>query len=401
MIIELLENHDKDSDPEDLVARASFLTNICHGSKVLSSFQLAMGYSPSILGIPRIQVPEELEELFKAHISLTANRAIQKLMKHRKSRLLNQSILTTGTRVYMYHKSSRHDEPVKWEEATVEKAEDHLVRCKRYSTGRVSLVAYEDIRLKPDDDLAKKLLYTSLQDEVTDERLHNPTDAEETNDNDTEDPTDDDNNTLPTLSDTDTSDEEYQVYTPQPPIHISPKTGVMHSNSRNNKMSYRTGMTGFIGGLNDYNNTGSRSDGLEYSEMELATNFSNGLKTDNKDIQKKSVRFEDLSNSANINVNADINPRERKKRKTDNWKSSILSSNKRYSSNIDIGENHHGRRKDVGNPEEIVLNPSGSHLMSSRQYELDTIYQDIRNTQVTRSKLQYAPDWLLDEALRK
>lgn len=39
--------------------------------------------------------------------------------------------------------------------------------------------------------------------------------------------------------------------------------------------------------------------------------------------------------------------------------------------------------------------------MSSRQYELETIYEDIKHTQVTRDKLQYAPSWLLDEALRK
>lgn len=38
--------------------------------------------------------------------------------------------------------------------------------------------------------------------------------------------------------------------------------------------------------------------------------------------------------------------------------------------------------------------------MSTRHYEIDTIYENIKNTQVTRSKLQYAPDWLLDEALR-
>lgn len=39
--------------------------------------------------------------------------------------------------------------------------------------------------------------------------------------------------------------------------------------------------------------------------------------------------------------------------------------------------------------------------MTSKHYILDTIYADIKNTQVTRSELQYAPNWILDDALVK
>lgn len=402
MIIERLENHYKEAKPEDLVARASFLTNTCHGSKVLSSFQLAMGYSPSILGIPRVQVPEKP---FQAHISLTAYRALQRMMKNRESKLLDQTILTPGTRVYMFHKSSRHDEPVKWEEATVEKAEEHLVRCKRDCTGRVSLVAYEDIRLKPDDDLAKELLYTSLQDEVTDERRHAPMTTEDNNDSTAL--MDENANELPALSETDTSDEEDNRNDREIPIHISAGTNTNQPCRKINKRSYRTGMSSFIGTPNIHDNTGLGS-GVnnsnaheEHSEInELASYFSNRLKTDDKPFLQKTVRFHESVNPNGIDMNPDVNPRKQKKRRTDNWHSSILSSDKKYPENIDIAETHNGRRKDVGKPDELVLSPSGSHLLSSRQYEIDTIYENIRNSQVTRSKLQYAPDWLLDEALR-
>lgn len=43
-----------------MVARASILTNLLHGSAVLNSFQLACGYTLSILGIPTASIPQEL-----------------------------------------------------------------------------------------------------------------------------------------------------------------------------------------------------------------------------------------------------------------------------------------------------------------------------------------------------
>lgn len=116
MILERIERHDHVSDPGDIVARASFLTNICHGSKILNSFQMAMGYTPSILGIPRQHVPQELMD---AHVHLTATRAIHKLIRKRRSNTVRRELLKPGTAVYMFHKSSKHTEPVKWEEATV------------------------------------------------------------------------------------------------------------------------------------------------------------------------------------------------------------------------------------------------------------------------------------------
>lgn len=45
------------SDAESTIARSCFLSNLFSGSKMMSSFQLARGYSPSILGIPASIVP--------------------------------------------------------------------------------------------------------------------------------------------------------------------------------------------------------------------------------------------------------------------------------------------------------------------------------------------------------
>lgn len=41
-ILEHLERHEKEADPDNLIAKPSFLTNISHSSKTISSFQMAM-----------------------------------------------------------------------------------------------------------------------------------------------------------------------------------------------------------------------------------------------------------------------------------------------------------------------------------------------------------------------
>lgn len=60
-----------------------------------------------------------LQELLTAHILLTANRALHRLLKQKRSNIVSHNLLTPYTEVYMSHKSYRHenhDEPVQWEE---------------------------------------------------------------------------------------------------------------------------------------------------------------------------------------------------------------------------------------------------------------------------------------------
>lgn len=57
------------ASPVILVATESLVTSLVHGSSFLNAFQLAQGYSPSILGIPSDSVPEEL---IQAHIYMNA-----------------------------------------------------------------------------------------------------------------------------------------------------------------------------------------------------------------------------------------------------------------------------------------------------------------------------------------
>lgn len=59
-----------------------------------------------------------LQKLLAAHIRLTANRALNLLLKQKRSKIVSHYLLTPGNEVYMSRKSSRddhHDEPVQWE----------------------------------------------------------------------------------------------------------------------------------------------------------------------------------------------------------------------------------------------------------------------------------------------
>lgn len=74
-ILTRLEKERTTASPHTLVCRAYFLTNLFHGNKTLSAFQLTRDYSPSILGVPGSVVPQDLPH---AHVHGTAARALQK-----------------------------------------------------------------------------------------------------------------------------------------------------------------------------------------------------------------------------------------------------------------------------------------------------------------------------------
>lgn len=84
------------ASPRFLVSTASFLTNTFHGKSVLDSFQLAIGYAFSFLGLPSPEIPNDLME---AHRHFCATRAIQKLRKSHDRHLVPCSSLPSGTSV--------------------------------------------------------------------------------------------------------------------------------------------------------------------------------------------------------------------------------------------------------------------------------------------------------------
>lgn len=109
-VLDRLQLEQTIASPATLVARASFFTNIFHGSAVLSSFQLARGYQPSILGIPSSLATSELLDV---HTKLTASRALQKVLRSRVPTTHARNALPPGTQVWVFYNTSKQNDPTR------------------------------------------------------------------------------------------------------------------------------------------------------------------------------------------------------------------------------------------------------------------------------------------------
>lgn len=139
--------------PTEILSRASFLANIILGSKLLSSFEMARGYSPAILGLPKSKVSEEMQA---AQQEQQSRWALAKLRSGRNPTCLEPTDLPRGTPVYFF---KRGDKKRSWRKAFVRSAEEHsvLLSCDPTHTGKPSRAAYEDIRLIPRNTLLQDL----------------------------------------------------------------------------------------------------------------------------------------------------------------------------------------------------------------------------------------------------
>ncbi len=151
------------SKTESIIARSCFLSNLFSGSKLLSSFQLARGYSPSILGIPTSTIPQDLLEAYK---SQTATRALHKLLHTRAPNTVPTNMLPVNRLIWVYHKSTKHNEPNQWEKARVISCHPHFLIAKGITAthGPPMKVAYEDIRLVPQGQLTEYLATYTLEE---------------------------------------------------------------------------------------------------------------------------------------------------------------------------------------------------------------------------------------------
>lgn len=87
-----------------IISRATFLSNILFGGKVLGSFELAKGYTPGLVGLPQTDTSQEL---VRAHEEQSARRAIARIEKNRKPRTARPSDLKRGTEVYFFKKGPK------------------------------------------------------------------------------------------------------------------------------------------------------------------------------------------------------------------------------------------------------------------------------------------------------
>lgn len=93
---------------QQVVTPAFFLSNFFSGSRIMSSFQLARGYQPSILGIPATLVSADL---LTAHVEQSATSAIQKAMRSYAHAVPGQSGYKEGDIIWVWYKSPKGQRP--------------------------------------------------------------------------------------------------------------------------------------------------------------------------------------------------------------------------------------------------------------------------------------------------
>lgn len=163
---EIIHRLDKDistTSSENLLARPTFLSNMFSGSRLLSSFELTRGYSPSILGLQRNDISQELLD---AHKEKVATRALQRLLRSRSHESPTPDMLKPNDVVWVFYNTSKQNEKVAWVKAKVVKAEQHHLVARRSQRGPPMRVAYEDVRLAPQGPLAQELMSCSVEHEL-------------------------------------------------------------------------------------------------------------------------------------------------------------------------------------------------------------------------------------------
>ena len=148
-------------DANELLSRGIFLRNLFSGSKLASSFEQVRGYTPAVLGLPQTFVPQQLLD---AHKEQEATRALERTLRARRPHTVTRTALPPGTEIWFYHHSSKNNEPNCWLRAKVIKATEHIVYARRTSRGPPLQLAYEDIRITPNNELAQQLLRNSLEE---------------------------------------------------------------------------------------------------------------------------------------------------------------------------------------------------------------------------------------------
>ena len=149
--------------PDTLLKRATFLSNMFSGNQTLSSFELVRGYRPSVVGLPRNIVTQELLD---AHKEQVATRKLQRLLNSRNYNSHRPDLFNAGDRVWVFYRTSKQNEAVEWIAATVIAAYTHYLEVRRTARGRPMRVAYEDVRFQPRSPLAIELLSCSLEEEL-------------------------------------------------------------------------------------------------------------------------------------------------------------------------------------------------------------------------------------------
>lgn len=159
-ILEKLQHDRTDAEAATILSRATFMSNMFAGSHILSAFELARGFSPSVLGIPARIVTSEL---LQAHKDQQATRALQRLMRSRPIPDMPPNNLRVEEPVFFYYKSSKNNERDEWKSGRIHSLKQHYAIIQSEQTARKTKVAYEDIRIKPQCELTRELMKGTVE----------------------------------------------------------------------------------------------------------------------------------------------------------------------------------------------------------------------------------------------
>lgn len=161
-ILPSLDHEICDANEHTLLARAAFFSNMYSGSKVLSSFLLARGYSPSIVGIPATYVTRNL---LAHHTYVMDTRALQRGTRSRAINAPQPRFFSPGHIIWAYHKTSDSGAKAEWIQTTVVSPEPQYL-TRQSPHGRAMRIASKDVRIAPKGLLADEIASHSLEEEL-------------------------------------------------------------------------------------------------------------------------------------------------------------------------------------------------------------------------------------------
>lgn len=112
------------------------------------------------------------DDLLNESIETVATRALQKEMHSKDNNVEPESSFKKDDRVWVFFKTSKQNEKVRWIEERVLEALAHEVKCRRTKKGPPMTVAYEHLRVAPKGELANDLFDKSLEEELYMEEIN-------------------------------------------------------------------------------------------------------------------------------------------------------------------------------------------------------------------------------------
>jgi Reverse transcriptase (RNA-dependent DNA polymerase) len=137
------------------LSHATFLSNIMLGGKILSSFEQARGYFPSLLGLPCRGVSQDMLEI---HQDSIMRKAVHLFLRSASRNTLTHAALPPGTAVFFLVKPSAGRG--RWEKGVVHSCpigEPLALVQAKFGRGPPRSIALQDLRLVPQTALAEEL----------------------------------------------------------------------------------------------------------------------------------------------------------------------------------------------------------------------------------------------------